>query len=308
MVWAEYFGERGRRVIEAEEFLSDGVLRRQLAKACEGGSLMRVRRGHYVLADTDSRIVEVVRVGGRLACMSAAADYGVFSLEQRSVHVHMKGSASRLRTRHNGSQLLRESNRNNAKVHWDTLTEPAEGNEYRVGLVDAVRQIFLCQDYRLAMAALENALHLNRLPEGAVPLIFSGLPERLKYLQSLVDERSESGQETVLRFILIEAGFHVDIQVSVEGVGRVDMVVEGLIVVEADSRQFHDSWEAHARDRTRDVTLAGLGYMSLRVLYQDIMFNPQRIILAIQGLLYSRSLQRSVTPYERVRGTNPMRS
>ncbi|MBA8829143.1 endonuclease domain-containing protein [Alpinimonas psychrophila] len=120
-------------------------------------------------------------------------------------------------------------------------------------------------------------------------MIFSALPGRLQWLRSLVDDRSESGQETVLRLILIEAGFRVDIQVSIESVGRVDMLVDGLVVVEADSRQFHDGWEAHARDRARDVDLAALGYMSLRVLYRDIMFDQQRVISAVRGLLSSHA-------------------
>ena len=295
MVWAEYFSERGRLVIETAEFLDDGVPRRQLARACETGKLVRVRPGHYVLVDTDSRIVESVRAGGLLACRSAATDYGIFSFEQGPVHVHSTGSASRLRSKQGGARSFPAMNRNNAKVHWGELMEPSEGNEYRVGLLDAIRQTFLCQHHRLAMATLENALYLHRITEGAVPLIFSRLPARLQYLRWQVDERSESGQETVLRLILREAGFHVAIQVSVEGVGRVDMVVEGVIVVEADSRQFHDGWESHARDRKRDVTLAGLGYMSLRVLYQDIMFDPQCIILAVRGLLYSQAMHRTGT-------------
>lgn len=296
MEWSDYFLDRATPVIATAQFLRDGVPRGQLARACESGGLVRVRPGYFVLPDTDSRVVESIRVGGRLACTSAAANYGIFSFEQGPLHIHFKASDSRLTSSRQGKRLVPAMHEEKTKIHWGALMEPSEGNEYRVGLVDAIRQTFMCQDHRVAMATLENALHVNRLPEGAVSVIFSRLPGRLQWLRPLVDGRSESGQETVLRLILIEAGFHVDIQVPIERVGRVDMVVEGLVVVEADSRQFHDGWEAHARDRARDVDLASLGYMSLRVLYRDIMFDQQRIILAVRGLLETQTMRRAGSP------------
>jgi len=285
MTWAEYFQQHDRAVLEATQLAADGVSRRHVSKACRDGILLRVRRGHFVVLGTAPRIVEAVRVGGRLTCSSATADYGVFSFEQGVVHAHLESSASFPKHSRPGSHLIGEHKRSATQVHWGRLMEPAEGNEYRVGLADAIRQVFLCQGHRLGMAALENSLHIYVLQEGAVRQIFRALPGRFQYLQALIDGRSESGQETVLRLILIEAGFDVEIQVSIGGVGRVDMVVDGMLVVEADSRQFHDGWEAHARDRTRDVSLAGFGYMSLRVLYRDIMFDPQRVVLAVRGLL-----------------------
>lgn len=138
---------------------------------------------------------------------------------------------------------------------------------------------------RFALAPLDNALHLKLISRSALSTIFAAVPSELHYLRALIDARSESGQESVLRFIVRAAGYDFEIQVSIDGVGRVDMVIEGCLVVEADSRKFHEGWAAQVRDRTRDCDLAAAQYMSYRALYRDIIFNPERVLAAIAGLL-----------------------
>jgi len=265
--------------------MAHGATWRSLQAAVGNGFLIRARRGLYVLPDTDRHTLEAVRLGGRLACVSAAADCNVFALDTTFTHLHVAQNASRLRAPNDRFHRLDEQNRDGVEVHWGKLLDPEAGTEYRVGLVDALVQILKCQQPRFALASLDNALRQKLLPPDAIPLIFGRLPDELQYLKGLVDARSDSGQETVLRFIVREAGYDFEIQVSIDGVGRVDFVIEGCLVVEADSRQFHDSWEAHVRDRTRDCDLAAAQYMSYRALYRDIMFRPERVLAAIAGLL-----------------------
>jgi very-short-patch-repair endonuclease len=94
----------------------------------------------------------------------------------------------------------------------------------------------------------------------------------------------------VLRQLILDAGLRCEIQVSIDGVGRVDFLVDGRVVVEADSQGFRKEWEQHVRDRTRDLLLAERGYLTLRVLYQHIMFEPETVVAAIRRLvLISRS-------------------
>lgn len=285
MTWAEYFNDNQVQIAETAALNAAGATWKALRGAVEAGHLIRVRRGHYALPGTDARILEAVRVGGRLACVSAAADMGVFAFDNRLAHVQIAPTGSRLRTPHDRFQLLTGQHRHSVELHWNELVDPADGTEYRVGLIDALVQILRCQEPRFALASLDSALHQGLLPPGAIREIFAELPRETQYLQSLVDARSEAGQETVLRFIVGRAGYEFQIQVRIRGIGRIDMIVEGCIAVEADSRQFHDGWDAHARDRTRDCELAMLGYLTLRVLYRDIMFHPERVLAAIAGLL-----------------------
>lgn len=294
MTWADYFHENEIRFAESDALLANGATWRSLKGAVDNGLLIRARRGYYALPETDRHSLEAVRLGGRLACISAAADSGIFALDTTFAHVHLAPKASRLRAPHNRFERLTTANRDGVELHWDVLLNPRDGTEYRVGLMDALVQIVRCQSPRFALASLDNALHLNLIPRSALTLIFAAVPSELHYLRTLIDARSESGQETVLRFIVRAAGYDFDIQVSIDGVGRVDMVIEGCLVVEADSRKFHEGWAAQVRDRTRDCDLAAAQYMSYRALYRDIMFNPERVLAAIAGLLAANRNYRTI--------------
>ena len=293
MTWAEYFRVHNVQIAETEALNAAGANWRVLRAAVESGYLVRARRGHYALPDTDAHVLEAVRLGGRLACISAVANSGIFVLDSTFAHIHLDPTASRLRAPHDRFQRLTTQNRDGVELHWGQLLDPAGGSECRIGLADALVQVFRCQKPRFAIASLDNALFKGLLTAQAVSQIFAALPAEFQSLRRLIDCRSESGQETVLRLVIRGAGFDVEIQVEIGGVGRVDMVVEGRIVVEADSRQFHDGWEAHARDRSRDCDLAMRGYLTLRVLYRDIIHHPERVIAAITGLLAAASHYRT---------------
>lgn len=66
---------------------------------------------------------------------------------------------------------------------------------------------------------------------------------------------AESPLETVARAALVMGGFDVEEQVPVRGVGRVDLVVERAVAVEADGWQYHQSRDAFERDRARDRSM-----------------------------------------------------
>jgi len=285
MTWADYFLDNRVQIAETAALNAAGATWRALRGAVEAGHLIRVRRGHYALPATGVRILEAVRVGGRLACVSAATDLGVFALDGRRAHVQVDPGRSRLRTPHDRFQLLTDQNRHGVELHWNVLMHPADASEFRVELIDALVQIVRCQEPKFALASLDSALHQGLIPPSAIAEIFAVLPREVQFLRHLVDARSEAGQETVLRFIVGRAGYEFEIQVRIDGIGRIDMIVEGCLAVEADSRQFHEGWEAQARDRTRDCELAMRGYLTLRVLYRDVMFRPERVLAAIAGLL-----------------------
>ncbi|TFD77061.1 type IV toxin-antitoxin system AbiEi family antitoxin domain-containing protein [Cryobacterium psychrophilum] len=294
MNWSQHFAGANRTIFETAELKVAGATCRVLRDAVDEGTLVRVRRGYYALPATSPHVLEAVRVGGRLGCISAAADAGVFAFEERFAHIHVDPTASRLRAPHDRFQRLANENRDGVELHWDQLRRPDGGNEYRVSLPDALIQVFRCQRPRFALATLENALHQKLLPVAAVAGIFADLPEELQYVRRRVDRRSESGQESVLRWIVLTAGVHCEIQVAIAPIGRVDLLIEGFLVVEADSRKFHDGWERHSADRTRDCALAILGYVTYRALYKDIMYRPERVIAAIMGLLAARNRFRTL--------------
>ena len=63
-------------VAETRELRDRGIRPTQLAAAVAAEDVLRVRRGWYALPETPAALLTAVRIGGRLACVSAAAHYG----------------------------------------------------------------------------------------------------------------------------------------------------------------------------------------------------------------------------------------
>jgi hypothetical protein len=173
-------------------------------------------------------------------------------------------------------------------LHWHDSLDPGAGNEFCVGVMDALADAIHCQPQWFAIASIDNALHQRLIQVDQVPDLFAHSPGKRSMI-SLVDGRAEAGQESVLRGIAHEAGWDYEIQVAFEGVGRVDTVIEECVVAEADSRLAHDSWSLHVKDRNRDLALAALGLPSVRPVFNRIIYTPQEVQRAIAGLLSTHS-------------------
>lgn len=68
-------------------------------------------------------------------------------------------------------------------------------------------------------------------------------------------------------------------------VGHVDLLVDGWLVVECDSREFHSSWEQQRKDYRRDRALAALGYSVLRLTAEDVLYHPELVVAGLRGLI-----------------------
>lgn len=93
--------------------------------------------------------------------------------------------------------------------------------------------------------------------------------------------------ETLLRLILRSLNCAIEVQVDIDGVGRVDFLIDGWLIIECDSRAFHSDWAAQRRDRRRDQAAAARGYVTFRPIAEDVMGAPDKVRDAIAGLLSS---------------------
>lgn len=273
-----------QRILRRRDLIAGGMSGRAITAGVRNGTLIRVRRDRYAAPGIDGPTLFSTRVGGRLACISALRDAGVFAAETIAPHVHVGENQSRLRSPRDRRVRLGALNRDGVVLHWHPLVVQQD-TEHRVSVVDALRQVLRCQPAPLAVASVDNALFTGGIETQDLDAVFAGLPRRLRALRGRVNGRSESGQESVLRWWLVEAGLAFQIQVDITGVGRVDFLVEGRLVIEADSRLAHSTWERQKRDRDRDLGLARQGIASLRPHYTAIMFSPESVIAAVQGLL-----------------------
>lgn len=261
-----------------------GISERGIARLVRDGLLVRARVGTYMRADSHPLALQALGVGGRLACVSELLRRGVFvhggagelAGERAGVHVQVELNASRLGLRPDKRGL---------RLHWVALRRQVHPRAASVDLFDALVQSAACQSPRAFIASVDSALHLGLLNPDDVDALFAALPRRFRRLRGLVDDRAESGSETLVRLMLRALGRRPDLQVVIRGVGRVDLVVDGWLVIECDSKAFHSSWDQQREDRRRDQALAALGYAVYRPIAEDILYHPDVVVAALKGLL-----------------------
>ena len=239
------------------------------------------------MPDAPDALVRAVRVGGRLTCLSLLQLLGVFVLTNSKLHVHLTAQASRLRSPHNRRKRLDRRRRHGTRLHWTALPE-RPGAETCVSIVVALAHAVFCQAPGAAVASIDSALNKGLIALDQVTEIFDLLPPKYGVLRGLIDGRAQSGPETLVRVMVRKLGSTAELQVEFDGVGFVDLVVDGWLVIECDSKAHHSSWEQQLKDYRRDLKLAQLGYVVLRLAAEDIMYDPDAVFLAVRGVLASR--------------------
>ena len=76
--------------------------------------------------------------------------------------------------------------------------------------------------------------------------------------------------ETLARMDLDAAGLSFEDGVEIEGVGEVDLVIEGWVVVELDGYTYHCDEYQFGLDRWRDRRLVARGFLPLRFTRKDV--------------------------------------
>ncbi|MBN9173693.1 MAG: hypothetical protein J0I44_11735 [Microbacterium sp.] len=208
----------------------------------------------------------------------------MFVLDNALLHVHVDPRAARLR----GPQQppRRRASSDPVRLHWSSHESPAGATV--VPVIDALRHAFRCQSPRAMVATIDSALNRGLISLSELDELFALLPDRFSAVRSLVDGRAESGPETLVRLIARALGCQVELQVRFEGIGRVDLLVDGWLVVECDSREFHSDWATQRKDHARDLALAARGFPTFRVVAEDILYRPEQVLGALQGLIRSR--------------------
>lgn len=263
------------KALRRHELLRLGWTDRRLARAVVDGELLKPRANAYLRPGTHPDLVDACAHGGRLACVSELARHGVFVLDSGALHLHL---------RENRARPPRAARR--IRRHWGKLARMPHPAAVAVEFFDALRQAVRCQPPRAAIATLDSALHLGLLAVEDLPALFAALPQRFGILLRFLDGRAESGPETLVRLLLRSLGVQFDVQAVIPGVGRVDFLVEGWLIVECDSFAHHSDWEAQKRDRRRDQAAAARGLATYRPIAEDIMWDSGSVLAALTGLLH----------------------
>lgn len=250
-----------------------------------------MRRGYYAIPEIDPQAEIAVRIGGLLTCVSAAQRAGIWVAGDRHPHVYLRHEASRMRASRDPFTRLTSENREGCVLHWFRLVDRVNVTLDTVGPVNALAHIIRCQPEHLAIAALDSALYQRIVSEHDLDTVFAALPAKYRNYRKRVDSRAMSGIETLVRLMVLDAGFFCELQVFFAGIGTVDLVVEGCIVIETDGRLGHADAIGTARDYDRDVALAALSYIVLRFNYRQVMHSPEVVMDAVRGALRTSRLR-----------------
>lgn len=263
---------RSGGVIRRRRLIAAGATKREIAAAMASGAVLRLREGVYALASTDSLILESARHGGEVACVSALRAHGVWVLEKPGrLHVWLGGKGRR--HKHPLCKCI---------DHHDSGGAAFGIARIALALVQAAG----CCDDECFFAAFESAWNKGLLTRTDREWIRRTVPARIRWLVDLARPDAGSGLESLLRLRLVKLGVKLESQVLIIGVGWVDFVAAGRLIIEVDGRENHDGESLRHKDLVRDAAAAALGYDTLRFDYALVLYEwhtVERAIIARLG-------------------------
>lgn len=272
-------------------------------------------RGWVATPQADRDQVRAITAGGRVACISALARWGLWSADDRRLHIAMPPERRMASGRSDlsgdtmsppafhplatvGSEReLALRNRGRAVVHWSTPRFPHFAElDWIVPPAEAVLQALRCQRHiEHAVASADSALHAGVISDIEWGRVLELLPRHLARLGELVDPRADSGLESRIRVRLELLGHKVDIQVSLDGVGRLDAIIDDLVVLELDGDAYHSTREQRQNDSHRMlVSLSRYGLPTVRATYAQAIYEWDLVYAALtRQLSIARTYRRS---------------
>ncbi len=263
---------RARGGVATTRVLRDGgVPRRALDRALSAGRLQRVREGVYCDPELPSEVVHALLHGGRLACVSAAKAYGLWTLEHDRLHLAM--TPGRHEHRHVGCSPV---------LHWNPHDEAR--HPLVVPLFLALVQIAGCLGAEALICALDSALHTGRLPIRALPALRAAVPPALRAVVDAANPLADSGLESLTRWRLLKVGVVAVPAHEIPGVGPMNLLVGDRLIIELDGGT-HDTAEQRRRDARREAAAVAQGYLVLRFDYAQVMYRWPDVEAAVLAVV-----------------------
>lgn len=249
-------GQPARR----KDLVARGISTRRLAAAVAEGRIIRPARGVYALPDACGRDVFLAEHQARLSCLNQAAALGLWVLRE-PLKLHVSAAHGR----------------------------PIPGCVVHRGassLLLTLRSCVKCGTELEALIVLESAVVLKHCTIQELRSVFDGREDRRgRTVVGLIDPQSMSIAETAARYHLRRAGYNVQAQFFVSGVGRLDLLIDGVLLVEIDGRRYHEGPEAFRADRARDTLLVIGGYPRLRIPAEVALYHPEVLLSNVRNAL-----------------------
>lgn len=248
-----------------------GFSRRALSRAVQRGEIERIRDGIFAVPPLHDDVRAATAHGGALTCASVLQMMKIWVLDI-SLVPHVWLGSDRHRHPHDGCVCV---------SHFYRGLPPLG----RADLPTALLHLRRCAGDESFFAAFESAWQKRMLSKAARTRIRAALPASARWLIDLARGDAESGLESLLRLRLHILGIRLDCQVNIDGVGRVDFVLGGRLILEADGKENHDGARMRHKDLLRDAAASALGYETLHFDYAQIIHDWPTVQAAILGAL-----------------------
>lgn len=264
--------ERGG-VARAASLIRAGATREDIRRAARRGVIEPVRRGVYCVPATSGPVRMAALHGGELACASALRARGIWTLAGLETHVWL-GERGRAHA-HDGCGCVTHRDRGISAFGI-------------VPVEQSLVQVAACLGAEAFFAAFESAWNQNLIDRQARSEVRAALPARFRWLVDIARPDAQSGLESILRLRLHRLGIFLECQVWIDGVGRVDFVLDGCIILEVDGRENHEGPSFRRRDLRRDAAAAVRGYETLRFDYTLVVYDWPVVEAAILARLHAK--------------------
>lgn len=276
---------------QKQQLVARGARDVDLTLAVRSDSVQRARQGWYTTLPNDDLGVRAVRVGGRLTGMSAVIALGGWAFGTYPLHVSVHANAARLRTPSSRFVKLAAPRPRRLRLHWDGASVASRGTATAVDLRDALVQVVLDEDLETAVAALDWAIHTQRITRADFDEIVRALPRRRRTIRDWVDPACESLPESLTRTRMRLLGHSVQSQVRLGERERIDLVIDECVGLEVDGEEFHlDRFES---DRMKDLGIASARLGPLRPSARAVFYHWPTVVRAVDGLLATRAPSQS---------------
>lgn len=252
-----------------------GVSRRRLLEAVAAGAVVRPHRGCFALPTAPYHEVDATIFRGEPCCVSVLAANDVPVLPAPML-AHVAVPVSRSLARLGKRPLERVA------IHRSERYPMRRMRDVPVALDLASR----CLEPASQLAAIEGAIRAGKAAPDVVERFRISSEERRAWLAARLDLSSESPTETLARVTMRDAGLSVQPQVVIEGLGRVDFLVGGKVVVECDGWGYHGGWRSFDEDHRRDRVATTWGLRVLRYTYNDVVWGREQIVPDVRALLW----------------------
>jgi very-short-patch-repair endonuclease len=248
--------------------------------ALADGLLTETSRGRYSSHDATVDVVAAHAAGGVLGGLSAAQHWGwAVKHEPKRPVVIVPRNRSLVR----GDLEVRRRDLPPGSVDAGVLNRVHT-------VVDCARTLPFDEALSVADSALRSGTVKRRdLLDCARASPRSGRPRAVRVAEA-ADPRADNPFETVTRAIALEIdGLRVQPQVGIGSVGRVDLADEQLrIAIECESWAYHGGAQPFRVDVRRYTRLVCTGWLVVRFVWEDVMFQPGRVRADLEAVVALR--------------------